>query len=171
MTIDGGAPMEAWQGILAWNAPLTLAPGTHTITVSATDFGERSVSQTVTVTVLGSCAAGAACPAGFACVAETCWPGADVAGGFGASCTASEECIVGACASDGEISVCTGTCDAGGTCPAGFECTSSNVCWPASESGGCNASGAGGVPFGALAGLAGLLGLIGLRRRRRARAA
>ncbi len=163
LSIDGGGPQEAWQGILAWNAPMSLAPGPHTITVSGTDFGDRAVSQTVTVTVLGSCAGGAACPAGFSCLAETCFPGADVAGGLGASCALNEDCITGGCATDGETSVCSGTCDPGNTCPSGFDCKS-NVCWP-TESGGCNASGAGGAPFGALLGLAGLLARF---RRRRA---
>jgi uncharacterized protein (TIGR03382 family) len=161
MSIDGGAQQEAWQGILAWNAPLSLEPGAHTITVSGTDYGDRMASQTVNVTLLGSCAGGAACPAGFACLGETCLPGADVAGGLGASCAVNEDCITGGCATDGETSVCTGACDPGNTCPAGFDCKS-NVCWP-TQSGGCNASGVGGAPFGALLGLAGLLAL---RRRR-----
>lgn len=169
LSIDGGAPQDAWQGILAWNAPLTLAPGTHTITVSGTDFGDRMVSQTVTVTVLGSCAAGEACTAGFSCVADTCFPGSDVAGGFGASCAANEDCITGSCASDGENGLCTGACDAENACPSGYSCAASGVCWP-SDSGGCNtsgASGASGVPFAALLGFAGLLGLRRRRRRRR----
>ena len=161
MTIDNGAPQPAGNGILAWNAPASITPGTHTITVAGTDFGDRAASQTVAVTVMASCADGATCAAGFSCLGGTCFPGANVAGGLGASCTDNADCITGACASDGTTSVCTGVCDAGDTCPSGFACTG-NVCWP-SEEGGCNA---GGSPFGALLGLASLLALRPRRGRR-----
>lgn len=164
LSIDGGAPQAAAQGITAWNAPLSLTPGTHTITVSGTDFGDRMASKSVTVTVLGACAGGSACPSGFSCLGGICLPGADVPGGLGSSCAETQSCIAGACASDGEETLCTGTCDPGNTCPAGFACTSSNVCWPA-ESGGCSATGAGGARFAALLVLA--LSFVGFRKRRR----
>ncbi|MBZ0236788.1 MAG: hypothetical protein K8M05_30950 [Deltaproteobacteria bacterium] len=160
MTIDSGPVQPPPNGFLAWNAPATLAPGPHTITVAGTDFADRMASQSVQVTVLASCADGAACPSGTACLGGTCLPGADVAGGLGASCATNEECISGSCGTAGETSLCTGACDPDNTCPSGFVCTS-GVCWPP-ESGGCNAGGGG--PASALFGLAGLLAL---RRRRR----
>ncbi len=162
MTLDGGAPEPATLGVLAWNAPATIAPGRHTITVAATDYGERAASQTIEVTVLASCADGSACADGTSCFGGKCVPGADVAGGLGASCTTNEECSTGTCATGGDTSLCTGTCEASGVCPAGFACTD-NYCWPP-ESGGCQAGGGG--PGTALLGLAGLLALR--RRRRRA---
>lgn len=162
MTIDNGAVQPASNGLLAWNAPADIAPGKHTIAVSGTDFGDRAASDTVEVTVLSACAPGAACAAGFSCLGGTCLPGADVAGGLGASCTDNAECITGSCASDGTTQLCTSACDAGNTCPSGFECTS-NVCWPtADDGGGCQV---GGGSLGAWLGLAGLLSLV--RRRRR----
>ena len=160
MSIDNGTEQPAANGLLAWNAPATLAPGAHTITVAGTDYGDRTATTTVEVTVLSACSPGAACAGGFSCLGGTCLPGADVAGGLGASCTTNADCISGTCASDGSSSLCTGACDAGNTCPSGFECAS-NVCWP-SDSGGCNV---GGGSFGALLGLAGLL-VLGRRRRR-----
>lgn len=161
LTIDNGAPLPAANGILAWNAPASLTPGTHTITVAGTDFGDRTASQTVEVTVMASCANAAACAEGFSCLGGWCLPGASVAGGLGASCTGNAECVTGVCANDGTTSLCTGACDPGNTCPSGFACTD-NVCWP-SEDGGCNA---GGGPSGALLGL---VSLFALRRRRGSR--
>lgn len=161
MSMDGGPVQAADNGFLAWNAPASLAPGPHTITVSGVDFADRTASQTVNVTVLASCADGAACPSGTACLGGTCLPGADVPGGLGASCNTHEECISGSCASDGDTNLCSGACDPGNVCPSGFACNN-NVCWPPTD-GGCNAGGAGGGT-GALLGLAGLLAL---RRRRR----
>jgi len=143
------------------SAPASVPSGDHQLTVALTDTGSRTASDTVTVRVLSSCAAG--CQVGFSCLGDICLPGANVAGGLGATCTANDECITGTCASDGTTSQCTAACDPGNVCPDGFECLGANICWPASDDGGCST---GGNPAGFL-----VIGLgfatVLLRRRRR----
>lgn len=163
MRLDGGAKQTAANGVLAWNAPADIAPGPHSVVVSATDFGDRTVTATANVNVIAPCTAEGACADGFACLGNLCLPGAAIDGGLGASCTTNDECVTGSCSSDGTLSVCTGTCDAGNACPAGFACTS-DVCFPVTDTGGCAT--AGGGPIGAFAWLAGLLALVVGRRRR-----
>ena len=162
LSIDHAQISTAKAGIIAFNAP-DLAAGQHIVEVSATDAGDRTVTQIVNVNVVGACTADGSCPSGTLCLGGLCLPGAGAVGGLGSSCAASGDCITGNCATDGTDTLCTGTCDADGSCPSGFDClTASNVCWPAS-SGGC-ASGGGGAGI-ALAGLGALV--LAARRRRR----
>jgi len=164
MSIDDGTRQPPQGGVLAWNAPSTIAPGSHTITVSGTDFADRTASRTVTVNVMEACGADGTCGEGFVCSAGFCTPGADFDGGYGSSCVGNEDCATGQCASDGSSSVCTSTCDTGNVCPSGFECVvEANICWPL-DGGGCSA-GRGGSPLAMLALIGGVL--VGLRRRRR----
>lgn len=164
LTFDGGTQLPAMNGLLAWNAPATLAPGPHAIQVSATDFGDRSQTQTVNVNVTATCSAGSSCENGFHCLGGFCLPGGNVEGGLGAACTDNGECVTGTCSSDGTDSLCTGTCDSGASCPSGFDCIDgANVCWPNEDSGGCAV--AGGGP-GSLLAAFGVM-IVGLRRRRR----
>lgn len=167
VSIDGTQTSSTDREPFVFNAPTTLAAGPHTITVSATDKVERTVTASVNVNVLAACTPGAtSCPEGTHCLTGYCLPGADVAGGLGATCATNEECISGTCASDGTNSLCTGACDAG-TCPSGYDCLDdggAGVCWPSAESGGCSStSGGSPLPF-ALAGLG--LALVLARRRR-----
>jgi MYXO-CTERM domain-containing protein len=164
MTVDSGAAQAAMNGVLAWNAPTTVAPGPHAVKIDATDFADRVVSQTVNVKVTASCASGNSCDDGFHCLGGFCLPGQAVDGGLGATCADNSECITNTCSSDGTSSLCTGTCDANASCPSGFDCIDgANVCWPVEDT-GCSATGSSGssslvVMLGAM--------LFGLRRRQR----
>jgi len=161
MKIDNANRMPSDANILAWNAPTTLTAGSHQVSVSATDYGDRTSTATATVNIMKACAGG--CDDGFGCLGGFCVPGRDTPGGLGASCTDNGQCALGQCASDGETSLCTGTCDTGGACPSGYACIDgANVCWP-TDDGGCSA--VGGSPASLLFGAGALV--LGLRRRRR----
>jgi hypothetical protein len=143
LAIDGEEVTTIGRPPLAFNAPASLPPGPHAITVSATDNGERTVAETVNVHVFAACGAGASCAKGTHCLGGVCLPGGDVAGGLGAPCGENADCITGSCGDDGADSLCTAPCDGGAFCPAGYTCLSpSNVCWP--EAGGGCATGEGG---------------------------
>ncbi len=147
-----------------WSAPATLPAGQHMLTIAVVDEADRTSTQSITVNVLASCAAGAACPSDTVCFNELCQALNAGAGGLGGTCTDNLDCVTGTCASDGSQSLCTGACEAGSSCPAGFECLSSNLCWP-EPSGGCSTMNLGGNgPAFLLLALAGLL--LGRRRRR-----
>ena len=160
MSIDNGTRQAPPNGVFAWNAPTTLAAGPHTVALTATDYANRTVMQTATVTVMASCTS-APCASGFSCLGGICYPGSNVDGGLGASCEGNGDCSTGQCASDGEVSHCTATCDTGNVCPSGYTCLSeANVCWP-EEGGGCSTTGS---PASLLLGLG---ALMFVRRRRR----
>lgn len=170
LSVDGAQTQTIASGPIAFNAPSDLAGGSHTIEVSATDSGDRTVTDQVTVRVMAACSASAPCPDDFACLGGFCLPDATEPGGLGATCTDNGECITGQCGNDGTDSLCTAACDAGGSCPSGFECLGatggSGVCWPSSgDGGGCAAGGNAGAGW-LLAGLG--LATVALRRRRRA---
>jgi hypothetical protein len=166
LAIDGAQTSTAMEPApLVFNAPNDLAGGDHVVTVTATDSGARIFSASVTVHVTASCVTGS-CDSGFSCLGGHCLPGADVAGGLGATCTDNVSCITGACGTDGNQHLCTGPCDPGNSCPSGFVCLASGdtgVCWPGSnDGGGCSSSGA--APQLLLVGWA--LAVVVIRRRR-----
>lgn len=165
VALDGVAGQTAVPGLpLAFGTNTMVTAGEHTVTVSLTDIGNRTATDSVKVQVLGSCAAG--CAAGFSCLGGLCLPGPSVQGGLGAACTENAECITETCASDGTSSQCTGVCDPGNVCPAGYECLANGgpgICWPESSAGGCSTSG---NPASLL--MVGLgFAVVCLRRRRR----
>ena len=160
LRVDGAETQAISNGPIAFNAPANLTAGDHTIEVSATDEGNRTVSDSVTVRVMGACSAATACPAQFHCLGGFCVPGANEAGGLGSTCSDNAQCVTGQCATDGNDSLCTSVCDAGDSCPAGFDCLA-GVCWPA-EGGGCKTSGGG---AGWICAGLGVL-VLGMRRRR-----
>ncbi|MDQ3370938.1 MAG: hypothetical protein M3680_36430, partial [Myxococcota bacterium] len=139
--IDAATVATFPKGPYAANAPATLAPGDHAITVTASDAGDRMATATINVHVMSSCAAGEKCGSGFHCLGGLCLPGSGVDGGLGAACEGNDECVTGSCGSDGSDSKCTAACDAGASCPSGYDCLGANggagVCWP-SEGGGCS---------------------------------
>ena len=145
----------------AINAPTTITAGEHMLTVEGADAGDRIATSTIKVHVMTSCAMGEKCTDGTHCMQGICMPGSNVDGGLGATCSTNTDCITNSCASNGEESRCTATCDAGNSCPSGYDCLGAgdqSVCWPA-DTGGCST---GGRPYPLLA-----LGLLFLVRRRR----
>jgi uncharacterized protein (TIGR03382 family) len=148
-----------------FTAPAALPGGSHTVTVTSTDAGDRTLSASVNVNVTAACSASTKCEKGFHCLGGFCLPGGDVEGGLGAACTGNDQCITGTCGSDGVDMLCTGPCDGGTSCPSGFQCLdagTATVCWPGGDGGGCGATG--GSPGIVLFGAAGLAFV--LRRRR-----
>ncbi|MBS1121855.1 MAG: toxin [Deltaproteobacteria bacterium] len=164
LAIDGD-PVQSVSGVIAFNAP-ALSAGHHEIAVAATDTGDRTASVSVNVNVMGTCSGASACADSFHCLGGFCLPGANQAGGLGATCVDNAECATGRCASDGTDSLCTGECDGGATCPGGFTCVDgANVCWPSPDDGGGCAT-TGGNPCSFLIVGLGALGFVVRRRRR-----
>jgi uncharacterized protein (TIGR03382 family) len=155
-----------------FNAPSTLADGTHKVEVIAYDPHDHAGKASVDVIIGPPCSKPADCAnATDTCVGGRCVPGSGVPGGLGSACTDGTECLSGQCAGDGTNSYCVEPCLIG-QCPSDYGCLETGgapgegVCWPGYDDGsggcGCQTGGAGGaVPFGlAFAALA-------LRRRRR----
>ena len=170
LAIDGMQTATATSTApLAFNAPMTLAGGDHTVTVNATDGGGRSASGSVHVKVTATCSASAPCASNTYCIGGFCVPGNDVDGGLGATCTTNDNCITGQCGTADGQSLCTGGCDANGKCPSGYDCLgdgAAGVCWPSTDNGGCSTSDSGGSggPLALLAGL-GFTAILVRRRR------
>jgi len=170
LQVDGATKQSIQQGDpLVFSTSADLAGGAHTITVVAKDSANRDITGQITVNVVSRCDAATSCASDFHCLGGYCLPGSKVPGGLGATCTSNEDCITGACGSDGENMLCTGACDAGASCPSGFTCyetaPGSGVCWPAEEEDpgcGCKSS-KGGSSLLLL--MLGVLGVLARRRR------
>lgn len=156
-----------------------LSPGEHTIKLVGTDYADRKVEVTHTVTVLEACEVDSDCSdADYSCLGGKCLPPSNVDGGLGATCEVREDCASNVCGTaDGE-SYCTASCN-DGACPDGYYCrgNSNGVCWPGEapddggdgdgdgggdDEGGCSTGGAGGMVGGLL-----MLGALVLSSRRR----
>jgi MYXO-CTERM domain-containing protein len=169
LAIDGVQTASLSPGPFGFNAPATLAGGDHTIAITGTDGGGRTVTEMVNVHVTATCGAATPCNGGFHCLGGFCLPGKQIDGGLGADCTSNDTCITNSCGSANGEQLCTAQCDSGSTCPDGFTCLGANaeggVCWPVTDDGGCAAGGDAGAPGFLLAGL-GFLALASRRRRR-----
>jgi MYXO-CTERM domain-containing protein len=161
----------------AFNAPMSLSNGPHTVTVRATDILQVVGTKSITVMVGEPCGSDAACQAAnpdLVCVDGRCVPGESTSGGLGTDCTAATDCFSGLCATKGDKNLCTESCDlAANACPDSYECLSNGagggLCWP-SEGGclGCSTDGGTPRPTLPIAGGAILAAVLVRRRRRRA---
>ncbi|MEZ4367904.1 MAG: Ig-like domain-containing protein [Kofleriaceae bacterium] len=160
-----------------YNAPASLADGTHTVEVRAFDTQDTMGSDSVTVILGEPCQIPGDCldaGEGYTCVGGRCVPGEGVVGGLGTACISGTECFSGVCSYDGTDRLCTESCTLGaGQCPGGFGCLDDGqgggVCWPGVDEGGGCAAGSDGTPTLPIAlGLA--FGALVWPRRRRRRA-
>jgi uncharacterized protein (TIGR03382 family) len=161
-----------------FNAPDTMADGTHHVEVRAFDTQDTAGSDFIDVVVGEPCTIPGDCSAqgeNFTCVGGRCVLGTGSPGGLGEYCENSTECYSGYCADDGVSRLCAENCYGPGECPGGFACVETgggdSICWPGAESGsdsgGCSSAGGGAALPIALGGLA-FLGLLPRRRRRSA---
>jgi hypothetical protein len=165
LEIDGAEIASLSPGPFAFNAPLSIAGGTHEVTAIGIDGGNRSESVSITVNVTPACSATKACTDGAYCLGGYCVPGAHVSGGLGAECLANEGCITGACASGNGEQLCVAPCE-DRECPDGFYCTGPDetpVCWPDRDA-GCDGAPGREPPLMILLGI-GFVAIV-LRRRR-----
>lgn len=176
LSVDGMAVAPVlMSGPFAFNAPATLAAGSHTVVVTATDAHGTPGTATVNVNIGPPCTSASECPNDTdACIEGRCVPGPNASGGLGTSCTDNSMCGDSTCASDGNNQYCTTACSAAGVCPDGFGClpvadgSPAGFCWPdyndGSGGGGCNTSG----PAGPISGGLVFAALLFTRRRKRA---
>ena len=166
LAIDDATASTKTSGPYIFQTAGSIPTGDHKVTVTATDTASppRTISASVNVHLMGSCAAQSDCTGASGCVGGLCYPDKSVAGGVGTTCTDNSGCITSQCGSDGSSMLCTAACVAG-TCPSGMDCLDdggAGICWPAAG-GGCNVGGGGGSLVLVLG-----LGLAFLGRRRRA---
>ncbi len=175
MLIDNVAYATLQTPPYAFNAPLTIAQGTHTVTIRATDTINSQGTATVTVIVGDPCNDNDDCSAqgtDLVCVDGRCVPGQNTPGGLGSLCNSPTECVSGLCATKDGENRCVENCDlAADACPDGFACLSNGagggLCWISPE--GCLGCSTDGGPQPTLPIGAGLLvAAVLVRRRRRA---
>jgi uncharacterized protein (TIGR03382 family) len=175
LEIDGMAVGTLNQAPWAWNAPQTLGTGSHHVVVTGTDSSGNTASDAIDVTYGAGCVHDSDCnDTTKVCDHGTCVAGPSSQGGLGSPCTANGDCASNECGDDGQgHKYCTEGCDLTmQACPSGFGCVSvsagQGVCWPGANNngngstGGCNASGTGGMMVTSLA----LAALVLTRRRR-----
>ncbi len=172
LLIDGAVVATKTTLPYVFAAPTTIAAGTHTLAIRATDGFDAAATQEVPFVIATACTIPSDCPLDTdTCIDGRCMPGAGVQGGLGSVCVDATSCASGECASDNAGNrYCTVACDPSNSgCPADFECLdagSTGVCWPTNaasedtDDGGCSTSG-GGAPL--MLGL-GALFLLGRRR-------
>jgi Big-like domain-containing protein len=156
----------------AFNAPSTLANGSHHVEVTAYDAHQTTGKAAIDVNIGPPCTKPSDCPnATDTCIGGRCVPGPGVQGGLGSPCTDGSMCAEGQCASDGTAMYCVSSCMPG-QCPSGFGCLLTNpadpstgVCWPGYDdgTGGCCSAARDGRGFIVLA--FGVLLFAGRRRR------
>ncbi|MBZ0235226.1 MAG: hypothetical protein K8M05_23055 [Deltaproteobacteria bacterium] len=158
----------------AFNAPATITPGPHTVTIRAVDGGGTAGSASIDVQVGEPCDNDDACDSqgdGLVCVDGRCVPGESHPGGLGTECTAATDCVSGLCATKDGENRCVESCDLNANaCPNDFECLSNGagggLCWP--DPGGCLGCSTDGRPDPTAPIAAGLfVAFLFVRRRRR----
>ena len=175
LLIDGQLKATLTTAPYAFNGPMDLAQGTHTIVVKATDTQGAEGQAQITVILGEPCDSAADCRAqgeGLVCVDGRCVPGPDNPGGLGTSCTSGADCASGLCVDGADGMVCSESCDPNANaCPDDFRCASSGAgtgfCYPGGGGGclGCSTDGGDPtLPLGIGVVAAGLL----IRRRRKA---
>ena len=170
--VDGTQTSSLTAAPFAFNAPTTLADGTHTVKAIAIDIYGATAEASVQVVIGKPCSKSADCGKDTdICIGGRCVPGTGVNGGLGAACMANADCVSGQCMQEsGGERYCVEPCVLGeGQCPDGFGCLesapSSGVCWPGFDDGTggvCSAGGAGGAMSLGL-----MLGAMLFARRRR----
>lgn len=151
-----------------------LSMGAHRVTVMCASKMLAETFYRAQVLIGQACATDADCAAGGICYGTACIAGPDAAGGLGATCTGDNDCVNGACASDGQTSACAIPCDINDSaCPSGFSCISDGtatggLCWFGVDDGGCCDSTNQNPTGGMLLGLGIGATLITRRRRRKA---
>ncbi len=174
LLIDDTPVSTVLTGPYAFNAPMTIAPGPHVVTIRAIDSGGTAGTASVNVQVGEPCGNDAACAAqgaGLVCVDGRCVAGESQPGGLGTECNAATDCVSGLCATKDGENRCVESCDLNANaCPNDFACLSNGagggLCWP--DPGGCLGCSTDGRPDPTLPIFAGLLvGFLLVRRRRR----
>lgn len=172
--IDGELVGTLTKGPFVFNAPATLADGTHRVEVTAYDPHNSVGKAMVDVYIGAPCEKPSDCSKDTdTCVGGRCVPGAGVQGGLGQPCTGNTDCASGQCATDGSAMYCVEQC-AVGDCPDGFGCTvdegaTMGVCWPGFDDGsggGCGCESSRGGPLSMML-LFGWVVLVSRRRGRR----
>lgn len=177
MLFDGVATASLSSPPYAFNAPISVVDGTHTVTIRATDTIGSVGMVDVTVTVGDPCTGNDDCGGNdLVCVDGRCVPGENTPGGLGSDCSNGEVCLSGLCATKDGENLCSENCDpAADACPDNYACLDNGagggLCWPGGGGGicGCATDGGGAdpsLPIGAGVLIAALL----VRRRRRAAA-
>ena len=174
LLIDNTAIATLSTAPYAFNAPMTLAEGTHMVTIRAYDTLGSEGTQTISVIVGDPCNSNSDCSGqgeDLVCVDGRCVPGQNTPGGLGSTCNSPDECISGLCATKDGENRCVESCDLNANaCPNDFACLSNGagggLCWP--DPGGCLGCSTDGRPDPTLPIFAGLLvGFLLVRRRRR----
>ena len=170
--INGMMTSQLVFGPYAFNAPTTLADGTHTVKAVAYDVFGTAAETTVQVVIGKPCGKPADCARDTdTCIGGRCVPGPGVQGGLGSTCTSGADCASGQCAADSSgAKYCVEDCvlDAG-QCPDSFGCLDAGgrgVCWPGYDDGSggfCSTGGPGGAVSLGLA----FAAVLFARRRRR----
>ena len=180
--VDGTLVISIDAPPYAYNAPTTLAPGSHHVEVRGYDSQNTPGSAFIDVVVGASCTIPSDCSAqgdDYTCVNKVCVLGPNAPGGLGTVCTQASDCDSGNCASDGTHKYCVESCQpTANQCPTNFQCLpdgTSGVCWPGGNpetgtgtlSSGCEAGSSDSPALAIGLGLV-FAGLVLPRRRRRA---
>jgi MYXO-CTERM domain-containing protein len=140
LRIDGTVTKTLTSQPFAFNLPVGLAGGKHTLEVTVYDIFDLPGKASIEVTSAGPCGGPSDCSANQTCVNGTCVAGPGSQGGLGEVCEVNADCASGTCGDGGAgMKYCVEACAIGqsGQCPTGFDCLaagSNGVCWPNGDS-------------------------------------